>query len=75
MGNWIGFYCETCATKVNTLYMVEVSQMTYSSASWLIDISLKFVPKVKIDSIPALVPIMAWHWPGNKPLSEPMIVN
>ena len=33
-------------------------------------ISLKFVLKGLIDNIPALVPIMAWHWPGNKPLSE-----
>ena len=26
-----------------------------------------------INSIPALVPIMAWHKPGAKPLSEPMV--
>ena len=39
-----------------------------------IKISLKFVPKVPINSIPALVHIMAWHWPGDKPLSEPMMV-
>ena len=41
---------------------------------WIsIKISLKCVPKGPIYSIPALVKIMAWHWPGNKPLSEPMI--
>ena len=34
-------------------------------------ISLKFVPKVRINKIPALVQIMAWRWPGDKPLSEP----
>ena len=33
-------------------------------------ISLKFV---RINNIPALVQIMAWCWPGNKPSSEPMI--
>ena len=38
-------------------------------------ISLKFVPKGLVKNIPALVQIMAWHWPGNKPLSEPMMVN
>ena len=38
-------------------------------------ISLKFVPKVPINNIPALVQIMAWRLPGNKPLSEPMIVR
>ena len=28
-------------------------------------ISLKFVPKCLINNIPAVVQIMAWHWPGN----------
>ena len=35
-------------------------------------ISLKFVPEVGINNIPALVQIMAWCRPGTKPLSEPM---
>ena len=33
----------------------------------------KFVPKVPNDNISALVQIMAWRRPGDKPLSEPMI--
>ena len=40
-----------------------------------INISLKFVPKGLINNIPALVQIMAWRRPGDKPLSEPMMVN
>ena len=28
-----------------------------------------------INNIPALVLIMDWHWPGDKPLSEPMMVS
>ena len=40
-----------------------------------IEISLKFVPKGPIDNIPALVQIMAWRRPGDKPLSEAMMVN
>ena len=40
-----------------------------------IKISLKFVPKGPINNIPALVQIMAWRRPGDKPLSEPMMVN
>ena len=40
-----------------------------------IKISLKFVPKGSINNIPALVQIMAWRRPGNKPLSEPMMVS
>ena len=39
-----------------------------------IKISLKLVPKGQINNIPALVQIMAWRGPGNKPLSEPMLV-
>ena len=39
-----------------------------------IKISLKCVPKVPINNIPALVQIMAWRRPGDKPLSEPMMV-
>ena len=39
-----------------------------------IKISLKFVPKVTINNIPALVQIMAWRRPGDKPLSKAMMV-
>ena len=39
-----------------------------------INISLKFVPKGLINNIPALIQIMAWRRPGDKPLSEPMVV-
>ena len=41
----------------------------------LIDMSLKFFPKGPINNIPALVQIMAWRRPGDKPLSEPMMVS
>ena len=43
---------------------------------WIpIKISLKFVPKCPINTIPSLVQIMVWRRPGAKPLSEPMIVS
>ena len=38
-------------------------------------VALKFVPKVPINNIPALVKIMAWCRPGDKLLSEPIRVN
>ena len=38
-------------------------------------ISLKFVPKGLIDNIPSLVEKMAWRRPGDKPLSQPMMVR
>ena len=43
---------------------------------WIsINFSLKFVPKGPINNIPALVQIMARRRPGDKPLSEPMMVS
>ena len=41
---------------------------------WIsIKISLKFLHKGLIDTMPALVHIVAWRWTGDKPLSEPMM--
>ena len=43
---------------------------------WIrIKISLKFVPKGPINNISAMVQIMALRRPGDKPLSEPMVVS
>ena len=43
---------------------------------WIpITISLKFVPKARINNIPALVQTMAWCRPDDKPLSKPMMVR
>ena len=43
---------------------------------WIVlKISLKFVPSVHINNITALVQIMAWCRPGDKPLSEPMMIS
>ena len=41
----------------------------------LIKMSLKAVPKGRINNIPALFQIMAWHRPGAKPLSESIMVR
>ena len=43
---------------------------------WIsIEISLAFVPKGPINDILALVQTMAWRRPGDKPLSESVMVN
>ena len=62
--------------------MDAISQTTFSKAfSWVkmyefrLKKSLKFVPKGPINNIPALVQIMAWRRPCDKPLSEAMMVN
>ena len=39
-----------------------------------IKISLKFIPKGPISYILTLLQIMVWRRPGDKPLSEPMII-
>ena len=43
---------------------------------WIpIKTSLKFVPQGPINTISALVQIMAWRRSGDKPLSEPMMIS
>ena len=41
----------------------------------LTNILLKFVAEVQINNTPGLVQIKAWRRPGDKPLSEPMMVS
>ena len=62
--------------------MNAISQTAFSNAfSWIkmflfrVKISLKFVPKCPINNIPTMALIMAWRRPGDKPLSEPMMVS
>ena len=43
---------------------------------WIsVTMSLKFVSRGPISNIPTLVQVMAWHRPGDKPLSEPLMVR
>ena len=61
--------------------MADISQTTFQTyflkwKVWIsINISLKFVAKGPISKIPALFQIMAWRRPGDKPLSEAMLVS
>ena len=57
--------------------MAAILQSTFlNENAWiLLKISLKFVPEVRINNIPALVQIMAWRQPGDKLLSESMMVS
>ena len=51
-------------------------RILFNENIWIwIKISQKFVPKGPINNIPALVQIMAWRRPGDKPLSEPVMVS
>ena len=50
-------------------------RINLNETGWIsLKIWLKFVPKVRINNIPALVQIMGWRLLGDKPLSEPMMV-
>ena len=40
-----------------------------------IEISLKFVPMGVINNKWALVQVMAWRRPGDKPISKPMLTQ
>ena len=55
-----------------------ILQTTFSSvfsSMKMFEFRLKFVPKGPINNIPALIKIMAWCRPGDKSLSEPMMVS
>ena len=53
------------------LYYIFVNENVWIS----IKISLKFVPKGQISNNPALIQILAWRQPGEKPLSALMVVR
>ena len=54
----------------------DIFKCIFVNDNWWIPIKilLKFVPKGPINNNPALVQIMAWRRPGDKPLSEAMLV-
>ena len=54
---------------------IEAARLTLVFRRHIIKISLKSVPEGPINIIPSLVQIMAWRRPGDKPLSEPMMVR
>ena len=74
----------SCRVRVNTLrprqngshFPDDIFNFVFFNLNvWmLIKISLKFVPKGLINNIPALVQIMAWRQPDDKPLSEAVMV-
>ena len=82
---WTTPYDVTRPRRVNTLRPIQngrhfaddTFKCTFLNENvWIpIEISLKFVPKGSISNNPALFQIMAWCRPGDKPLSEPMMVS
>ena len=78
-------YLNQCWNSVNTLwprrdgryFADDILKCIFLNENvWIsLKIPLKFVPKGPINNIPALVQIMAWRRPGDKPLSELMMVS
>ena len=70
-------WLNTLSPRQNECHFTEdiSNAFSWNKNIWIrIRISLKFVPRGLINKIPALVQIMAWRCPGDKPLSEPMLV-
>ena len=62
---------------MDNIYQTTFSNVFSSMTMFLISIriSLKFIPKGPINNISALVRIMTWRRPGDKPLSEPRMIS
>ena len=73
-GSWCHLEINTLRPRLNgRQFPGDIFKWIFLNENVLISIktSLKFVRKGKINNIPALVQIMAWRRPGDKPLSEP----
>ena len=72
---WPMVWIYQIVTGVTSVVGVPSTHLVLNENVWIpIKNSLKFVPKGPINNIPTLVQIMAWCWPGDKPLSEPMMI-
>ena len=72
------FYSNTLRPRQNCRYFTDdILKCVFANENVLISITipLKFVLNGPIDNIPALAQKMAWRPPGDKPLSEAMMVR
>ena len=62
--------------KMNPISQTSFKCIYLNENLWIsLKVSLNFAPKIRINIIPAWVQIMAWRRPGDKPLSEPVMVS
>ena len=76
--NWVCHRINTLRPRQNGRHFADdiFKYIFLNENVWIpIKISLRFVPEGWINNIPALVQIMVWRGPGDKPLSEPMMVS
>ena len=71
------YYCRNEAETKERHFTDDIFKCIFLNENvWIpIKISLRFVPRGPINNIPTLVQVMAWRRPGDKPLSEPMVVR
>ena len=77
-GNWYFLHFNTLTSRQNGPHFADdVFKCIFSNENvWIsLTISLKLIPKVPLNNIPALFQIMAWRRSGDKPLFEPMMVS
>ena len=74
---WFDCVINTLSPGQNGHYFTDIFKCFFLKENvWIsIKISRKFVPKGPINNIPALVQMMAWRRPGDKPLPEPMVLQ
>ena len=81
---WVKWASNSCIPAFNTLrprqngcHFPDIFKWIFlnENVCFTIKISLKFVPKSPVNNIPALVQMMAWCRPGDKPLSGPVMVS
>ena len=66
---WLLFTLYTLRQRQNARYFADniFKYIFIHENAWILIISLKFAHKDPINNIPALVKVMAWRWPGDKP--------
>ena len=77
-GSWAKTFPNTLRPRQNGRHFAEdIFKYIFLNENVIISakISLTFVPNGPFNNIPALVKIMAWHRPGDNPLSEPTMVR
>ena len=72
---FIPVHVNTLRPRQNGCHFPDIFKCIFLNEKLQLKMSLKFVPKGPVDNIPALVQIMAWRRPGDKPLSEPTMVS
>ena len=77
--HWFKYWLNTLRPRQNGCHLIsrhhfeiDFLELEYMNFDWNF---IEICSRGPVNNISALVPIMAWCWPGSKPLSEPMMVS